>query len=855
MGVKTLVSVLAVASYCQGAAIFSDTDEWFDAAQNFLMDPEPLVTALGAQRVKRDAAYDQEFTLAALGVGFGMKYTDAANPMKGGKAYARFPLKKFAPKAHSETVDLRMSFDGGDAVDGLFTMSVDYTLTHSDGDGEEKGTFTVSRKKTAGLWKTEISTSSGGAFPHRLIPLFSISAESDRKTKISGIYKGTYGSLTLNIDRVPGEKLAAEIDFNGKKYSFAITLNKAAMSADIVINAAGQEYKLTAKVSNESSWKISVTGDVMGPVDASVLVKKDYTEAKIEVSHKNAKLLQMRLKGNRKSDGSFKSKAKFSLLGGKVATGEIDASYADNKFNIVLKPNNMDDIDLTVYMKPSYNGNMYSGAAFGYEAKKGGEPMLKYDGVHKRTNDASKYDASLKTELQLSEKSLLYPTFCKIGNAVGSGCFKSRKMELTAFVDKVNKNKLMNKFSFGLKNIKDGETRLEATISTLQNPYQLKIVSPLLQDKIGSKEFTITADHQPGKQLTVTSSFQQFKFFFKHGPIADGRNYFAEISKAGVSFLKYDLNLTFKKNPSALNMGLNSQFDVNEASLFYPLFCNYGSGCFKQRKADISIFVDMINKNALINKFDIHVNLLKDDEKVVELEVCTKHTPYKFILKAPYVLPKMIGQPSVEVEALHKLGQSLEVTTNFAKAKSFSVKTTSGNMREVKFNGKLLFKGEITKGNKSFKQQLELANGKSMALTVSWKNDVLDASGIMANDVKLNLAGNKVNADVEVEWDVSNPSNGEFEIEAKGTGRRLGQFEFKRKVDWNCNGNNFIASIIGKSSSEKGWFAEKGLNPVDTKINVDFDYNNMNLNANMVKVVAGKRYAVAVKDNNLDFSF
>eukprot|EP00091_Calanus_sinicus_P000611 TRINITY_DN1052_c0_g2_i1.p1 TRINITY_DN1052_c0_g2~~TRINITY_DN1052_c0_g2_i1.p1 ORF type:complete len:271 (-),score=86.76 TRINITY_DN1052_c0_g2_i1:446-1258(-) len=226
MGVKTLVSVLAVASYCHGAAIFSDNDEWFDAAQNFLMDPEPLVTALGAQRVKRDTAYDKEFKVAALGLGFGMKYTDDANPMKGGKAYARFPLKKFAPQAHSENVDLRMSFDGGNAVDGLFTMSVDYTLSHSDGDGDEKGTFTVTRKKTGGLWKTEISTSSGGTFPNRLIPLFSISAESDRKTKMSGTYKGTYGSLTLNIDRVPGEKLAAEIDFNGKKYSLTITLNK-----------------------------------------------------------------------------------------------------------------------------------------------------------------------------------------------------------------------------------------------------------------------------------------------------------------------------------------------------------------------------------------------------------------------------------------------------------------------------------------------------------------------------------------------------------------------------------------------------------------------------------------------------
>jgi len=176
-------------------------------------------------------------------------------------------------------------------------------------------------------------------------------------------------------------------------------------------------------------------------------------------------------------------------------------------------------------------------------------------------------------------------------------------------------------------------------------------------------------------------------------------------------------------------------------------------------------------------------------------------------------------------------------------------------MREVKFNGKLLFKGEITKGNKSFKQQIELANGKSMALTVSWKNEVKCTKCIIENEVKINLAGGKVNVDGRLVWDLTNPANAEFEIEAKGTGNRLGQFEFKRKVDWEFSGNSLIASIIGKSSSQKGWFADQGFSPIDTKVNINFDYSNMNLNANMVKVVAGKRYAVAVKDNNLDLSF
>merc|ERR1712027_216792 len=152
----------------------------------------------------------------------------------------------------------------------------------------------------------------------------------------------------------------------------------------------------------------------------------------------------------------------------------------------------------------------------------------------------------------------------------------------------------------------------------------------------------------------------------------------------------------------------------------------------------------------------------------------------------------------MEVSATHNLGQSLEITTNFNKLKSFSVKKTGGNMREVKLNGKLLFKGEVSKGDRSFKQQVELGNGQKMAITVSWEKDVLDVSSVRNNGIKFN--------------------------------------------------------IVGNSSSEKGWFAEKGINPVDTKINVDFNYKKMNLNADLVKVVAGKRYGVSVKNNMLQMN-
>merc|ERR1712142_1430017 len=364
-----------------------------------------------------------------------------------------------------------------------------------------------------------------------------------------------------------------------------------------------------------------------------MLIKKDFTEAKAEVSHNNVKYLQLKLKGKLNSDGSFKTKAKFSLMGGKVATGDFEASFADNTFNIVLKPSNYDTIDLTVYFKPTYAGPKYSGASFGYQIKKGGAIMAKYDGVHKRTNNHAEYYASFSAELQVSESSMLYPAYCKFFTVFGSGCFKTRTFEMTGFVDKVNKNKLMNKFAFGMKSTMDGVTNLEASINTVKSPYELKIVSPRLMRMIGSNELTITADHQPGKSLAIESSYQKFKFFFKHGTIPDGKNFFAEISKAGVSFLKYDLNLKFKKDASAINMGLASQFDVNEASMFYHVFCSYASGCFKQRKAEFDIFIDLVNKNALVNKFEINGNVQKDDKKVAELVFSTNDLPYKLMVR------------------------------------------------------------------------------------------------------------------------------------------------------------------------------------------------------------------------------
>ena len=106
-----------------------------------------------------------------------------------------------------------------------------------------------------------------------------------------------------------------------------------------------------------------------------MFIKKEFTEAKIEISHKNANMLQMRLKGRLiLMDPSRQKLNSLSWVEG----FKLDA-FADNPFNIVVKSNNFHAMNLTFYFKPSYVGEKYAKTTFGYEAKTNGVSMFKYD--------------------------------------------------------------------------------------------------------------------------------------------------------------------------------------------------------------------------------------------------------------------------------------------------------------------------------------------------------------------------------------------------------------------------------------------------------------------------------------------
>ena len=177
--------------------------------------------------MKRDAFVGKmDKTFDFLGVHMGLKYKDAAQPLKGGKVQLKIDdLKKIFSGAHSNKVEVDAEFDGGVAMnDGLFKMVAHYSRVHSDGHGEEKGEVMIERKKSGSMWTTTIKTSVNPFAGKSLLPAainnIEIMVESDRQTKLHAKYVNPTKNrdIHINIDRVPGKSLHLVIVNGDRKH-------------------------------------------------------------------------------------------------------------------------------------------------------------------------------------------------------------------------------------------------------------------------------------------------------------------------------------------------------------------------------------------------------------------------------------------------------------------------------------------------------------------------------------------------------------------------------------------------------------------------------------------------------------
>ena len=168
----------------------------------------------------------------------------------------------------------------------------------------------------------------------------------------------------------------------------------------------------------------------------------------------------------------------------------------------------------------------------------------------------------------------------------------------------------------------------------------------------------VKAWHTVGKELKIESNLEDMKFDIRRNP-----DYFVEFIKSGETMLKVKTDIT----PAMFNADIETIVYLPSHSLFHKVFCMYGRGCFNKRQGHMKISVDRVNKNALISKFKVEFDVVKDDDEVIQIQITgdTTSAPYNFEFLAPNLFKKMgssIDRATVTVN--HQKGKSLNIKSN-----------------------------------------------------------------------------------------------------------------------------------------------------------------------------------------------
>merc|ERR1711955_41375 len=90
--------------------------------------------------------------------------------------------------------------------------------------------------------------------------------------------------------------------------------------------------------------------------------------------------------------------------------------------------------------------------------------------------------------------------------------FNSRVGEFEIYVNKKDKNLVLNKFYAKGNVMKDGNKRFNFLLTTNEKPYKFELFAPSLLGKLkpGMTEAKISADHNPGQSLEIKTNFEKF---------------------------------------------------------------------------------------------------------------------------------------------------------------------------------------------------------------------------------------------------------------------------------------------------------------------------------------------------------
>ena len=535
---------------------------------------------------------------------------------------------------------------------------------------------------------------------------------------------------------------------------------------------------------------------------------------------------------------------------GGVLAGTIKVKYEDKQLNIENEVGS-DTLELRVKIIPGEMADI--------ECKKNGVSMWSYKTQRTTINNADKYEMDLTTDMTLNSDSMLWAF---LDRAYPYGAFNVRKNVVKIFVDKQNRNFLAPKFFIDVKLFKEGEQVVDLEIDSRTSPYRFLFVAPNVFKRWNIKydKIEATLDHNIGSSLKFNTNvgggieINADRAMNSQG----GRDINILTKKAGKQMMKVNLHTEKQDTPDQLLIKIQDTVEIdNDSALFRRIVSNYRFLTpFNKRTGDYEIFVNKKERNVLLPKFHVRGKVVKDGERVMQLNIATDESPYKAELYLPTLLNKIYpDMDEYKMSIDHNPGQSLNIQTNGKKLQSFKIaRTGSGNERTVEINGKQLASGDYTLTDNSFSTKLTNSEGDWLKPTITWEGALPKSRSeaeafFLTNHVKVNAVGSKRNFDVDLswkstkpDWDWSTPENMKLDLNAKGTSPRWGEWSLMRDVTLEIANKVIGLDISGKSQFSQGAMATD--TPILTEIHVKYLMNQRDLQGKLSKVINGKEYSV-----------
>jgi len=849
-----------------------------------------------------DTKFDYHFN--QLGVNFGVKFDDQSVPVKGGKIVAELPVhtvfklmegeptlfkKMFVPFKEElymfytpsmlerlrdvMKVKVQITYKGEQVKSGIFDTMIDYTFIHPD-YSEEVGTIQATGTGTS--MSLEVVSKNDLVLPKFVFQPFKIEGSFKPNAEFKVVYTQTHSTLdmtlskkgqTFNLHTIykhPENEHSydVEVDVAGKKVTLAHTMDGSELTK-LQFLIEGNIFNLKTI---QMKGKVQATRWFQaGPVESTFVVKGNDYEFNVVFNNKEFMKSKVNIQNN-----FLKAKMNFDYLEHYKGTVYMDFDTSRNLFEIKFPKEwfaDEESFGITVNFKTLNAEHPFFGGVHTAMLVREDVPFFKVDLDYNVVMDATKYELSLNHFAVESLNTELVETFFHMlpitkydfcHQYLVNGCFQKGDYQAKIFVDRVNKNYLLNKFKITGKVIKMGAEVLDLIVDTVSTPYHMDVFYPHYFQRMFNKpmeRLTLDVHH------TVTGAERVLKFITNYEDMVvefqrNPTQISAKVLKKDVTYMEFtqEHKLNFNANKFFLTMKPTLHLHAN--SFLYKELCHFSTyTCFQELVGDVHVGVVAKGKRKINTKITVH----KDTAEIYHLEVSNKDLPYKFVFKSPYVVPffkymrgsswltwmmPVVKSPFEVVAEVHPGEKTMMFNTNIDTHENVvKVVPLGGNKYNIVWNTETV--AEFVADAKKVEVLKTLDDGTVLKTTITWTG-----ADILENTVTATVMYKNVPQIATFGWNVRDSSPMTFNMDVVGKkAPMLGDFEFHRRFTFRDSG---ALELVWEGTASTNMMKSLAT-PIKTDAKIT--YENGAVQVHMEKMLNDKTFTFIFNTNPFKFAF